>query len=260
MLESLYIGATGLNAQKSQIDTISNNLTNVSTPGYKKDRLAFADLLYANNQNTNPLNGAQNMTGVRVGHGALVAASEKDFSQGEFKKTDSALDIAIRGKGFIEVEMGNGERAYTRAGSLRIDTDGYLTTSNGYRLSALIQIPSDAVSMTINNDGEVLVALPDETELMSLGTIDLAAFVNPGALNPLGQNLYMPTQDSGEVYFGTAGENGFGEVEQGYLESSNVSLVEEMTDLVVAQRAYEVNARVIQASDQLMSIINDLRK
>lgn len=256
MIESLYIGATGLNAQKTQIDTISNNLTNVATPGFKKDRVAFQDLMYANTAHS--VNSNSNLP--KVGYGISVASTEKVFDLGEIKKTDRALDLAIRGKGFLEVLLPNGEKAYTKAGSLSINSDGMLTTTTGYELSSNIQIPADTTSIVIREDGEVYVQVPDQDEFINLGRLELADFVNQAALSPIGSNLYQETEKSGTAFFGIAGENGLGKLAQGFIEVSNVELVEEMTNLVVAQRAYEVNSKIIQAADQMLSIVNDLRR
>ncbi len=257
MIESLYIGATGLHAQKTQIDVISNNLANVATPGFKKDRVGFQDLLYANSNTTNGIN---NNSLPKVGYGISIGSTEKIFDLGELKKTDRVLDIAIRGKGFFEVSLPNGDSAYTKAGSLNINADGMLATTNGYQLTSNIQIPADATSIVIREDGEVYVKVPDQDEFLSIGQLELADFVNQSALNPMGENLYTQTEKSGTAFFGTAGENGLGKLAQGFIEVSNVELVEEMTNLVVAQRAYEVNSKIIQAADQMLSIANDLRR
>ncbi|THB75543.1 MAG: flagellar basal-body rod protein FlgG [Gammaproteobacteria bacterium] len=259
MIESLYIGATGLHTHKTQIDLISNNLANVATPGFKKDRVNFQDLLYSNSLATNGVGNTPNAQ-TRVGYGTAISSAEKVFDLGELKKTDRALDIAIRGKGFFEITLPNGDKAYTKAGVFAIDEFGTLITANGYQVSANVQIPSDATELIVKENGEVLVRVADEVDPISIGSIELADFVNPSALNPLGDNLYAPTEQSGVAYFGDPGESGFGKLAQGFVEVSNVSFVEEMTNLVVAQRAYEINAKLIQAADQILSITNDLRR
>lgn len=259
MIESLYIGATGLHAHKTQIDLISNNLSNVATPGFKKDRINFQDLLYSNSLTSNSLEANQTAL-PRIGYGTGIASAEKVFDLGELKKTDRALDIAIRGKGFFEIILPNGEKAYTKAGTFAIDEDGTLVTANGYKVSANIQVPSDATEIVIKDNGDVLVRVSDQVDPINIGSFEMADFINPSALNPMGGNLYSQTEQSGVVYFGTAGENGFGKLAQGFIEVSNVSFVEEMTNLVVAQRAYEINAKLIQAADQILSITNDLRR
>ncbi len=259
MIESLYIGATGLHTHKTQIDLISNNLANVATPGFKKDRVSFQDLMYSNSIASNEVENAPNAQ-TRVGYGTTISSAEKVFDLGELKRTDRALDVAIRGKGFFEVNLPNGEKAYTKAGVFAINEDGSLITASGYEVSSNLQIPTDATEMVVKENGEVLVRVADEVDPINIGSVELADFVNPSALNPLGDNLYEQTEHSGSAYFGTPGENGFGKLAQGFVEVSNVSFVEEMTNLVVAQRAYEINAKLIQAADQILSITNDLRR
>ncbi|MES9816751.1 MAG: flagellar basal-body rod protein FlgG [Candidatus Thiodiazotropha sp.] len=260
MIESLSIGASGMQAQQTQIDVIANNPANVNTMGFKKSRVDFEDLMYKemarNRSNLFPTFDLSRPVGVGVG----VSSTGKVFTSGEEKKTDRSLDLAIQGEGFFEVVLPDNSYAYTRNGAMRIDRDGYLATADGYRLSGLIQVPSDAEDIAIQNDGSVMVQVADQNELVEIGSLDLIRFVNAGGLSPVGDNLYLPSENSGDGYYGIPGEEGFGSVQQGYLEASNVNLVEEMTQLVLAQRAYEINSKVVQAADELLSIVNNLRR
>ncbi len=260
MIESLSIGASGMQAQQTQIDVIANNLANVNTMGFKKSRIDFEDLMYREMAQTHasPLVRAAQERPVGVGVG--IASTGKIFTTGEVKQTERSLDLAIQGEGFFEVALPDSRYAYTRNGALRIDRDGYLATADGYRLSGLIQIPTDAEEVVVQNDGTVLAQVADQDELVELGSMDLVRFVNAGGLTPIGNNLYQTSENSGDGFYGIPGEEGFGRVEQGFLEASNVNLVEEMTQLVLAQRAYEINAKVVQASDELLGLVNNLRR
>jgi flagellar basal-body rod protein FlgG len=258
MLDSLYIAATGMHAQQLNVDTISNNLANVNTNGYKRARVSFEDTLYRELVRGAPLLGAG--TGARFGAGVAVAETAKMFSDGDLKKTDGPLDVAIRGAGFFEVLMPDGSRAYTRSGTLRVNQDGLLATGEGNVVLPAMQVPGDATEIAIDAAGSVTARVPGESSPVEVGRFDVARFVNPAGLNPVGGNLYVPTQKSGDALPGKPGDEGYGSLAQGFLESSNVKLVEEMIGLVVAQRAFEVNARAVQASDELLSLINNLRK
>ena len=259
MLESMSIAATGMHAQQLTIDVVANNLANANTMGFKKSRVEFEDLLYRNNQiSGNGLISQQ--ISQPMGTGTTLLSLGKVFESGDLKKTDRSLDIALQGNGFFEVIMPDGSYAYSRAGSLKINNDGYLTNIDGYSLSALVQVPSDTQNLIIESNGDVFAELSNEDNPVKLGQIEVANFINPMDLNPMGDNLYMPTKASGSALYGTAGDEGFATIEQGYLEASNVSLVEELTNLMMAQRAYELNSKVIQASDELLSIINGLRR
>lgn len=260
MIESLSIGASGMQAQQTQIDVIANNLANINTMGFKKSRVDFEDLMYREMARTRssllPTFDHARPVGVGVG----VSSTGKVFTSGEVKKTDRSLDLAIQGEGFFEVLLPDNSYAYTRNGAMRIDRNGYLATADGYRLSGLIQVPSDAEDIAIQSDGSVLAQVADQDELVEIGSMDLVRFVNDGGLSPVGDNLYLPSENSGDGYYGIPGEEGFGNVQQGYLEASNVNLVEEMTQLVLAQRAYEINSKVVQAADELLGIVNNLRR
>src|SRR5262245_36036627 len=259
MLDSLYIGATGLHAQQLYVDTIANNLANVNTPGFKKSRVDFQDLMYRELSRTTSVDGTRG-TLQRAGSGVGVANAEKVFVAGDVKKTDAPLDLAIQGEGFVEVVMPDGSHAFSRGGSLQISRDGVLSTVEGYPLRASIHIPNDAKQLSISADGRVLVATAANKAPVELGQIELAKFATPGGLKPLGNNLYRVSETSGDPVYGKAASEGFGSLSQGYLELSNVRLNDEMVNLMVAQRAYEVNTKLIQISDELMSMSNNLRR
>jgi flagellar basal-body rod protein FlgG len=259
MLESLYIAATGMHTQQMQLDSTANNLANVNTTSYKKSRISFEDLMYRELSATHPTTG-EGGTLLPFGVGAGIASSDKVFTQGDLKKTEQPLDVAIQGSGFFEVTLPDGTSAFTRSGALRLDRDGMLSTQDGYPLNPAIQVPSDAQGVLINPDGIVYADIPGESSPMEIGRIEIATFSNPGGLHPNGDNLYLSTHESGDVIYAAPGQDGAGTISQGYLESSNISLIEELTTLMTTQRAYEINAKVIQASDDVMGIINNLRR
>jgi flagellar basal-body rod protein FlgG len=259
MLDSLFIGATGMQAQQASLDVIANNMANINTAGFKRSRLSFEDLLYRT------LPGATAASGSLLGGmGTSVALTDKVFTVGEVKQTGQPYDLAINGQGFFEVTLPDGSTAYTRSGVFHVATDGSLMTEDGYPLSAKITVPSNATAVTIAADGTVQATVPTDKAPAALGQIELVSFVNPSGLKPLGNNLFQATTDgdastnSGEPQPGTPGQNGMGTLSQGYLESSNVNLIEEMVNLVIAQRAYEVNSKVVMASDQMLGLSNGL--
>lgn len=259
MIDSLYIGATGMQAQQLNVDAIANNLANVNTSGYKKSRISFQDAFYQE------ANSAWNQTSqmadrVILGMGTLVASNAKSFTQGDPKATELPLDVAIRGNGFFEVVLPDGTSAYTRNGAFKVTADGLLGTSQGYELKQQIQIPSDMTELVIDAQGKVSARTAADSNLVEVGQIELTSFVNPEALQALGENIYIATDKAGQPLSGKPGEEGLGSLAQGYLESSNVKLAEEMVNLVLAQRAYELNAKIIQASDEMLSISNNLRR
>ena len=258
MLDSLYIAATGMNAQQLNVDTISNNLANVNTPAFKRNKINFADLMYREVSRGNRPAGANGAN--RYGVGVGVSSTGKVFAAGDVKKTDLPLDVAIRGKGLFEVTLPDNSVAYTRGGSLQLDKDGALTTAEGYVLNPVVRVPPDAISLTIDAGGRVLASVPDEAEPIEVGALTLVDFVNPAALRPLGDNLYVATDKSGEAIPGKPGEQGLGLLAQGFLEASNVQLVDEFVNLIIAQRAYEANSKAIQASDEMLGITNNLRR
>lgn len=259
MIDSLYIGATGMHAQQQHVDAIANNLANVNTTGFKKSRVTFEDAFYRVTQASlaDPVAGVQPLV---LGLGTLVSSTSKSFTPGEIKQTDGPLDLAIRGNGFFEVTQPDGSSAYTRHGVFRVNNDGLLATPSGYAIKPAIQVPPEALEVVIAADGTVSARMPGEASPTELGQIELAMFTNPSGLDPIGENLYLASEASGQATLVRAGEEGSGALAQGYLESSNVKLAEEMVNLVLAQRAYELNARVIQVSDEMLSISNNLRR
>lgn len=254
----MYIGATGMQAQQTNVDTISNNLANVNTAGFKKNRVNFEDLIYRTVAKSNDAQGASEV--LRLGVGTGISSTGKIFTVGDLKKTEAPLDIAIRGDGFLEVTLPDGSSGYTRNGSLQINRDGFLATSDGNILKPSIQIPADAKDIAIDATGHVTVSVPTDKNPIEIGQVELVNFINPSGLQPIGNNLYLSTEKSGDASLGKPGENGFGSITQGFLESSNVKLVEEMINLIIAQRAYEINSKVVQASDELLSMSNNLRR
>jgi flagellar basal-body rod protein FlgG len=258
MLDSLYIAATGMQAQSLNVETISNNLANINTTAYKRSRVAFEDLLYRELGRNGALLGAE--APARFGAGAAVADTSKIFLDGELRRSDGPLDVAIRGAGFFEVLLPDGNRAYTRNGALRVNRDGLIATGEGHVLTPSLQVPAAATQVLIETTGLVTARLPGEAAAVEIGQLELARFVNPGGLSVLGANLYVATEKSGDPLLGKPGEEGSGSLQQGFLESSNVRLTEELIGLVLAQRAFEVNARAIQASDELLSLTNNLRR
>lgn len=255
MIESLYIAESGMNSQQKLIEVISNNIANANTPGFKQSQVNFVDLVYAPNLD----NEQEIANNAIVGLGVQVDSTSTDFSIGELKQTNNAFDVAINGAGFIEVQLESGDIGYTRAGRLRVNSDGFLTTSTGEQLVSNIQIPPDANSFRITESGEVQADI-GEGSLIKLGAIELVNFNNPEALNALGGNIYQSNQAAGTAYYGEAGSDGFGSLVQGFTEMSNVSMTEEMVNLMLAQRGYQLNARILQVSDQVLETINNLRR
>lgn len=258
MSDALFIAATGMHAQQTQVDTIANNLANLNTVGFKKSRVSFEPLMP---QVVPALHGAEAGGALAYqGMGAAVGGVMPDFIAGEMKPTQRDLDVAINGQGFLEVEMPDGSHAYTRYGALSVNRDGLLVSANGMPLSAMISLPTDAQSLVIHPDGRVQMKAPNSDELTDVGVIELARFVNDRGLKPMGEGLYVATDESGEATYERAGENGAGTLAQAHLEGSNVQMVEELTSLMVAQRAYEANSKVLQAADELAGLVNNLRR
>ncbi len=262
MLRSLYTAATGMLGQQLQIDTISNNIANVNTTGYKKQRAEFNDLFYQAMQHAGASTSENTIspTGIEVGLGVRPGAVTKMFSQGSPKETENNLDVAITGKGFFQIQLPDGSIAYTRSGNFKLDDNGNIVTSEGYRLVPQITIPADATQVNIGNDGTVSVVLGNRGQSNVLGQIELANFINPAGLHSVGDNLYMTTNASGNPQVGIPGQNGMGGLKQGFLELSNVKLVEEMTDLITGQRAYEANSKSIQTADAMLQTVNGLKR
>ena len=255
MLDSLYIAATGMNAQQLNVDTISNNLANVSTTGFKRQRVSFEDLVYRQIPQSLRLLGSDTN---RYGTGVAVGGTSPIFVAGDLKKTELPYDLAIRGNGFFEVTRSDGSRAYTRNGAFQLDNDGNLTTANGLLLEPPIQIPSDATNVLIDANGKVSGTLPNEAQPAEFGTIELVNFSNPSGLKSEGDNLYTPTEKSGDPLPGKPGEQSLGSLAQGFLESSNVKLVDEFVNLIVSQRAYEANSKVVKAADEMYQQMNNV--
>lgn len=262
MIRSLWTAGTGMNAQQLNIDVISNNLANVNTTGYKKSRVDFQDLIYQDLRalGTPVLTGAQIPVGSQVGHGVRPVATQKMFTQGAFEETGNPLDIAIEGDGFFQVLLPDGMVAYTRDGSFKRDGDGNLVTSDGFMLDPPISIDEDILSISISPNGDVYVEEAGSTELMHIGSIEIVRFSNPAGLKNLGRNLYAQTAASGEPMYGTPGMFGFGALAQGFLERSNVKVVEEMVNMIVAQRAYEICSKAIRTSDEMLETANNIRR
>jgi flagellar basal-body rod protein FlgG len=259
MIESLYIAETGMTSQQKLIDVISNNIANASTPGFKKAQLSFVDLVYQTG-NANEAATSSGSQSTNNGAGVMISDNIKDFSVGDLKQTNNPFDVAIQGAGFIEVDREDGTTGYSRAGRLRLDVDGYLTTTLGHRLSANIQLPPDASNFLISKEGEITALLGDDAERSVIGELQLSRFSNEEGLSAAGNNLYSASEASGEPIYATPGEYGTGYIVQGFTEISNVSMTEEMVNLMLAQRGYQLNARIIQVSDQLLDTINNLRR
>ncbi len=260
MLRALYSSAAGMESQQVNLDVIANNLANVNTTGFKKSKIEFQDLLYQTTRSAGADQGGGNQlpTGLQVGHGSHAVSTSKVFTTGELSKTDERLDVAINGDGFFEVQMPDGTRAYTRDGALKTSSDGRIITSDGLPLQGGFQaVPPGTTSITIAPTGEVTYSGPNgQTNFR----VQLVRFVNPAGLEGIGRNLYRETQASGTPELGNPGENGYGEMAQGYLEMSNVKVVEEMVKLIMAQRAYEVNSKAVQAADEMLQQGNNLKR
>lgn len=260
MLRSLYSSASGMQSQQLNLDVISNNLANVNTSGFKKSKIEFQDLLYQTYRAPGADQGGGNLlpTGMHVGHGSRAVATSKIFTTGDFTRTGEQLDVAIQGDGFFEVQLPDGTRAYTRDGALKRAADGRITTSDGLVVQSGFQpIPAGTTDISISSNGDVSTRGSNGTQTFK---VTLVRFANPSGLESMGRNLYRETGASGTPEIGNAGENGFGTMEQGYLEMSNVKVVEEMVNLIIAQRAYEVNAKSVQAADEMMQLSNNLRR
>lgn len=262
MIRSLYTAATGMEAQQLNIDVIANNLANVNTTGFKRSRVDFQDLLYQTirTAGATQAQGVQIPTGIQVGLGTRVASVQKLFTQGDFQMTGNKLDLLIEGNGFFQVMLPSGNLAYTRDGSFKIDGQGRLVTSDGYPVQPEITIPAGAKEISIGEDGTVSATLAGQSAPQELGQIQLVGFTNPAGLESLGRNLFVQTEASGEPVPGTPGQDGLGTLAQGYVEMSNVKVVEEMVNMIIAQRAYEVNSKSIQAADEMLNIANNIRR
>ena len=257
MNQALWISKTGLDAQQTKMSNISNNLANAGTTGYKRSRAIFADLLYQNVRQV----GAQSSqdtqlpSGLMLGTGVRTVATEKLFTQGNLQQTDNQLDMAIQGRGFFPILLPDGTEAYTRDGTFQMDDQGQMVTSSGFALQPAITIPENALSVTIGADGTVSVRLPGSSAISQIGNVQLADFVNPAGLQPIGENLFVESSASGSPQSGNPGLNGLGVLSQGYVESSNVNVVEELVNMIETQRAYEMNSKAISTADQMLQYV-----
>jgi flagellar basal-body rod protein FlgG len=260
MIRSLWISKTGLDAQQTQMDVISNNLANVSTSGFKRSRAVFEDLLYQTLRQPGAQSSQQTQlpTGLQLGTGVRPVATERIFSQGNLQQTSNDKDVAIQGEGFFQVLLPDGTTAYTRDGSFQMDNQGQLVTSSGYAVQPAITIPADAQKITIGRDGTVTVTQPGAPAGTQVGTLQLATFINPAGLESKGENLYVETASSGSPGTNTPGTNGAGLLMQGYTETSNVNVVEELVNMIQTQRAYEINSKAITTSDQMLQRLSQM--
>lgn len=261
MIRSLSTAATGMEAQEKRLDVTAHNIANVSTTGFKKNRAEFEDLMYQTYKTPGAATGAnsQSPTGLQVGMGVKIVATQRMHSQGDMQQTGNPFDIAIEGNGFFPINLPSGEVGYTRDGAFKLDAEGKMVNSNGFPLASDISVPPNAETVSIAADGTVSASVPGEKEPVSLGKIELATFANPAGLMAKGKNLYSETAASGSPIQESPGQNGLGFLSQGALEGSNVKVVEEMIDLISGQRAYEVNARVVKAADEMLQQTANLR-
>lgn len=259
MNQALWIAKTGLDAQQTKMSTISNNLANVGTTGYKRGRAIFEDLIYQNVRQV----GAQSTqdtrlpSGLMTGTGTRVVATEKLFTQGNLVQTDNQFDLGIQGRGFFEIAMPDGTQSYTRDGSFQVNAQGEMVTAGGYPLQPSITVPENAVALTVGNDGTVTVRLPGSNTVTQIGTVQLVNFVNESGLQPIGENLFIESASSGSPQPGNPGLNGLGTVVQGFVESSNVNVVEELVNMIETQRAYEMNSKAISTTDQMLQFVTN---
>jgi len=260
MIRSLWIAKTGLDAQQTQLDVISNNLANVSTNGFKRSRAIFEDLLYQTIRQPGAQSSQQTQlpTGLQVGTGVRPVATARLMTQGNLQQTGNSFDIAISGSGFLQIQLPDGSVGYTRDGSFHVDQQGQLVTSNGFPLQPAITIPANAQTVTIGQDGTVSVTLSGQAATSQAGSIQVATFINPAGLQAMGQNVFIETSASGTPNAATPGTNGHGTLNQGYVETSNVNVVEELVSMIQTQRAYEINSKAIQTSDQMLQRLSQL--
>ncbi|MGO9380311.1 MAG: flagellar basal-body rod protein FlgG [Dissulfurispiraceae bacterium] len=262
MIRSLFTAASGMAAQQMNVDVISNNIANVNTAGFKASRPDFQDMLYSTMSTPGAASTASTTvpTGMQLGLGVKPVSIKKLFTQGDFQNTGNSLDLAIQGDGFFQVTMPDGTTNYTRAGNLQLNQSGQVVTSDGYALDPAITIPSNTTSITVGSDGTVSVMQGGNTASTQVGQIQLATFMNPGGLQANGSNLFINTDASGEATTGTPGLKGLGTIQQGYVEMSNVNIVQELANLITAQRAFEMNSKTVQTADQMLQNINSMKQ
>jgi flagellar basal-body rod protein FlgG len=260
MYNSLWIAKTGMEAQQTQLDVISNNLANSSTNGYKTSHAVFEDLMYQNLRQAGSATTEQSLlpTGLQVGLGVRTVATSRSFSQGSLQQSGNSLDVAIQGNGFFQINMPDGTINYTRDGSFQVNAQGQIVTANGLPVASGITVPANATNVSIASNGTVTATIPGQVNPQTIGTITLANFVNPAGLDPRGQNLYAETAASGQPNTGTAGLNGLGQLMQGFVETSNVNVVQELVSMIQTQRVYEMNSKAIQTADQMLQKLGQL--
>ena len=260
MINSLWISKTGMEAQQMQLDVISNNLANVSTNGFKRANAVFEDLMYQNLRQVGANSNEQSTlpTGLQIGLGVRTVATSRSFTQGNMQQSNNKLDVAIQGDGFFQLTMPDGTTSYTRDGAFQVNSSGALVTATGLAVANGITIPTNATAVTIAGDGTVSATIPGNTAPQNIGTISLARFINPAGLTPLGGNLYAESAASGQPQVGTAGSDGMGALMQGFVETSNVNVVQELVTMIQTQRAYEMNSKAIQTSDQMLQKLAQL--
>ena len=260
MMNSLWIAKTGMTAQQTQLDVISHNLANVSTTGFKRNNAIFEDLVYQNLRQVGAQTDEQNQlpTGLHLGLGVNVVATSRKFTQGSLQTTDNDLDVAIDGKGFLEVSMPDGTTAYTRDGSFKLDAQGRVVTSNGLPVAPGLTVPPDTKSVSIAEDGTVSVTVAGNAQPQQIGQLTMSSFINPAGLEPVGQNLFRESAASGTPQQGQPGTSGLGLIKQGFLENSNVNVVEELISMIQTQRAYDLNSKAVQTSDQMLARLSQL--
>jgi flagellar basal-body rod protein FlgG len=262
MIRALWTAASGMQGQQKNIDVVAHNLANVNTTGFKKSRADFQDLMYQNMKSTGSpsTSTTQVPTGIQIGLGTRLAAVSKIFTQGDFTQTGNELDIAIEGDGFFQIQLPDGTIGYSRAGAFKRDNTGRVVTSDGYPMLPEIVIPTNATRINIGNDGSVSVDQPGQTAPTTIGNIQLATFTNPAGLAALGKNIFFPSDASGAATTGVPGQTGIGTLAQGILEMSNVNVAEEMVNMIIGQRAYEINSKAVQAADEMLQTANNLKR
>jgi flagellar basal-body rod protein FlgG len=263
MIRSLFIAATGMEAQKLNMDVISNNLANVNTVGFKKSRADFQELLYQTLRTPGALSadGIQVPSGIQLGLGVKPVAVQKMFLQGDFVQTGNSLDMVIEGDGFFQVTMPDGTVAYTRSGAFKLDSNGKIVNSDGYPLEPSLTLPANTQSITVGSDGKITTMVAGNKTPTDVGQIQLARFINPGGLQAVGKSLFLPTASSGDPVTGNpGGSEGLGTINQGFIEMSNVNIVEEMVNMIITQRAYEINSKAVQAADEMLQVANNVKR
>jgi flagellar basal-body rod protein FlgG len=260
MINSLWIAKTGMNAQQTQLDVISHNLANVSTTGYKRNNAVFEDLIYQNLRQVGAQSTEENQlpTGLHLGLGVNVVATSRNFTQGTLQQSGNSLDVAINGDGFFQIQLADGTIGYTRDGSFQLDSQGRVVTAEGLPVANGITVPANATSISISEDGIVSATIPGNVQPQQLGSLAMATFVNNAGLEPVGQNMYKESAASGAPQQGTPGTNGLGVIRQGFLEQSNVNVVEELVSMIQTQRAYEMNSKAVETSDQMLARLTQL--